>query len=411
MREYAPGIESSELSLVDVSKTSVDVAGPATGTPSSGGMGPASSAGMGPVSAATAASAERYLAKAAEEHAAGHIDRALWERAVVQGGGDNAGAKNIYLLSRATAIRVAKRKSKEARRAAVVESLSNGPDTGFSIAAPAAKAEAMAKDSDRARLGSAKQKHRRAMLIAGFLGFLLVVVGVLVAALWDSGPDPISNIAGAVPRGNILARATPSGSAAAAPPNAGKTANASGEDYVGRARELEKAGNWNVLVLYGVEWTRKQPRNPDAWKALSQGYVKMRQYAEAVDSATKAVQLAPENYVLWQNLGQINLASQAPTEALVAFHQAAVLNDQDVISLIQEGILNTQLGRVAEARLAFARALSLSPQDVQALCGAAVIAKKEGRMKDAEAMMRQVNALGERCRDPSDGESVRVAGG
>ncbi len=168
MREYAPGIESSELSLVDVQKTSVDTSGSATGAPTS--------AGMGPVSASTAASAERYLAKAKEEHAAGHIDRTLWERAVAQGGGDEARAKNIYLLSRATAIRVAKRKAKEARRAAVVEALSNGPDTGFSIAAPEAKAEAMSKDSNRARLGSAKQKRKRAILVASVLGSLLVVV-------------------------------------------------------------------------------------------------------------------------------------------------------------------------------------------------------------------------------------------
>ncbi len=398
MREYAPGIESSELSLVDVQKATGDTAGPITFAATSAGTGPAS------------ASTERYLAKAAEEYAAGHIDQTLWERAVAQGGGDNARAQNIYLLSRATAIHVAKRKAKEAKRAAVVESLSNGPDTGFSVAAPAAKAETMAKDSNRARLGSAKQKHRRSMLIAGLLGFLLVAVGVLVAALWDSGPDPQYNINGAVPRRNIFARATPSGQPAAAPTNTGKAANASGEDFVGRVHELEKAGNWNVLVIYGVEWTRKQPKNPDAWKELSQGYVKMRQYAEAVDAATKAAQLAPENYVLWQNLGQINLAAQAPTEALAAFHQAAVLNDQDVISLVQEGKLNAQLGHIAEARLAFAKALVVGPQNVQALCGAAAIAKKEGRVKDAEAMTRQVNALGERCRDPSDGESVRVAG-
>lgn len=415
MREYAPGIESSELSLVDVpkapvnaagptgrvdvSKTSADTAGPITFAPTSGGTGP--------MSAGSAASAERYLARAAEEHAAGHIDKTLWERAVAQAGGDDARAKSIYLLSRATAIRVAKRKAKEAKRAAVVEALSNGPDTGFSVAAPEAKAALAANDSRKARLASTKQKRRRAMLVAGLLGFLLVILGVLVAALWDSAPDPQNKLTGPVQRRSVFTRAAPPVTPA---PAEVKQALPSGEAFTARVRELEKAGNWNVVVLYAVEWTRKQPGNPEAWKELSQGYVKMRQYAEAVDAANKAVHLDPDNFVLWQNLGQINIAAQAPTEALAAFHQAAVLNERDVSSLVQEGIINTQLGRMADAKIAFAKALAVNPDDIQALCGSATIAQKEGRAKDADAFMRQVKSQGERCRDASDGESVRVAG-
>jgi cytochrome c-type biogenesis protein CcmH/NrfG len=107
---------------------------------------------------------------------------------------------------------------------------------------------------------------------------------------------------------------------------------------------LEKGGNWDLLVIHAAEWTRKQPSNAEAWKQLSQGYLKLRQFGEALDAATKAVQLSPENFLVWQNLGQVNLALQRPAEALLAFQRAGALNDQDVVSLVQEGKLNIQLG-------------------------------------------------------------------
>ena len=250
------------------------------------------------------------------------------------------------------------------------------------------------------------------MVVAGVFGSLVVVAG-LVVALSESDPVRQDIAANPAPRFNAFARSTPSTQAVPATTGTGRAAagNPSGEDFLGKVRALEKKGNWNVVVLYAVEWTRKQPGNADAWKVLSQGYIKLRQYGEAQDAATKAVQLAPDDFLQWQNLGQINLAIQAPGEALKAFHHAAVLNDHDVVSLVQAGLLNARLGRFPEAGTAFARALAMSPQDVQALCGATSVAQREGRVKDAQAMTRQVSSLGERCSDLDGGASVRVAAG
>jgi tetratricopeptide (TPR) repeat protein len=138
------------------------------------------------------------------------------------------------------------------------------------------------------------------------------------------------------------------------------------------------------------------------------GYVKLRQFRDALDAATKAVQLAPGSFLAWQNLGKVNLALQDSAAALAAFERATALNEQDVISLVQAGMLDARLGRLPEAKVAFAKALALSPEDVDALCGATSIAQKEGRLKDAEAMAQQLKTLDGVCRDPT-GESVRVA--
>jgi len=183
----------------------------------------------------------------------------------------------------------------------------------------------------------------------------------------------------------------------------------SGEEIASKVQAMEQAGNWNLLVIYAAEWTRKQPGNAAAWTALSRGYVKLRQFGEGLDAATKAVQLTPEDFLVWQNLGQLHVALQRPAEALSAFQRAAALNDRDIVSLVQEGLLNTQLGHLSEARIAFDKALAVTPENAEALCGAASLARKEARMKDAEAMVRQASSLGGGCRDPNASESVRVA--
>jgi tetratricopeptide (TPR) repeat protein len=311
--------------------------------------------------------------------------------------------------SRATALRVTKRENKAVRYARVVEVLSNAPEPGFGLPVPGEGTATAATGSGNADRGISKRNRRRAMVAAGVFGCLVVAAGLV--ALSESEPVRQDIAAKPAPRFNVFPRSTPSTQAIPATPSTGSATAGFGEDFVGKVRALKKEGNWNVVVLYAVEWTRTQPGNADAWKELSQGYIKLRQHGEAQDAATKAVQLAPNDFLQWQNLGQINLAIPAPTEALKAFHQAAVLNDHDVISLVQAGILNAQLGRLPEAGTAFAKALTVIPQDVQALCGAASVAQREGRVKDAQAMTRQVTSLGERCSEPGGGASVPAAAG
>ena len=412
MKEYAPGIEPTDLSLVDVRAPSARAAEPVAAAPPPAVAGPirvsTGTVWADPASALVATGADRFLTQAINEHEAGHIDRTLWERAVAQAGGDHARAKGIYVQSRATALRVTKREKKAERYARVVEALSNAPEPGFGLPVPVEDIATAATDPGNADRAIAKRNRRRAMVAAGAFGSVVVVAG-LVVSLSESDPVRQDVAANRAPRFNVFARSTASTPAIPATVAAGE--NATGVDLIGKLRALKNEGNWNLVVLYAVEWTRKQLANADAWKELSQGYIKLRQYGEAQDAATKAVQLAPDDFLQWQNLGHINLAIPAPGEALKAFHRAAVLNDHDVVSLVQAGLLNAQLGHLPEAGSAFAKALTVIPQDVQALCGATWVAQREGRVKDAQAMMQQVTSLGEHCSDAGSGASVRVATG
>ena len=140
-------------------------------------------------------------------------------------------------------------------------------------------------------------------------------------------------------------------------------------------QQLKSVGKWNVLVLYATEWTRQEPNNAVAWTELSVGYAKLRQFNEALDAATNAVQLSPGDSLPWRNLGQINLA----------------------------------VDRVPEAGIAFDRALSVSPDDADARCGAALVAKRQARSKDADAIAGRVRSADGSCPDASDGESTVVS--
>ena len=369
---------------------------------------PTASEAAPPPSAAQASSdpsEERFLARAREEHAKGHVDSALWARAVAQAAGDEAKAVRIYLDTRATAIRVAKRQEKAARKARVIETLSQ-PDPGLELPAPVA-AQARPSKSARGRSG-ALAKRKLVFLAAGVLVSALAIVALVV--LWPaSAPAPESSVATAATPIKAAAGTKPVAQAAAPTPAPAKAADGVSDAVLSQVQALEREGNWNLLVIYTADWTRKQPFNPQAWKTLSVGYVKLRQFTEALDAATKATELAPEDWALWQNLGEINLAVPRPAEALAAFQRATALNDKDLVSLAQEGSLNTQLGHLGEAKLAFDKALALNPEDIPTLCGSASLAQKEGRTKDAEAIALRVTTLDARCPLPSEGQTVRVA--
>ncbi len=392
MKKYAPGVDASDIHLVKVEESTHGAANPAADA------APVRVAAPGPALAPDGA--DRYLRRATKEYASGHIDRSLWKRALDKAGGDEARAKDIYLQNRAIAIRVSRRDDKAARYAKVEEALGGGTETGAPGAVPKTAAKVTPKVS-----GSTPWSFNRVMLIAGVLG-VVIIVGGLVAVL-NGGGD--SGQAGGVGHSGAVSAKAPNAAALAAEEAAKAAAAAAAlEDFVGRIRVLEKSGNWNLVVLYGVEWTRKQPDNPEAWKELSQGYIKLRQYGDALDAANKATQLAAGDFRTWQNLGLVYVALERPTDALNAFHRAVTLNEQDVVSLVQEGKLNANLGRLAEAKVAYAKALSASPDDAQALCGAASVANKDGRLKEAEAMMQRLTSRGDLCVDPTAGVTVKV---
>jgi len=372
MAKYAPGIRASDLSLQEMANRATD-------SPATGDFAPPA-----PDGAAT----DRFQAEAERELIEGYIDQPLWARAVVQAGGNEKAATQSYVRFRAAALRVEKRNQRAVRLARRARAMSVANGTLASARKP--------------KYGITGLTRKQLALLTGVLSFLLVAAG-LIAFRSGTEPSQRPSAAGAV-----------RSSEAAASMPAKETAGAAGpenprRDYAARVRELKDAGNWNVLVLYAAEWTRTQPKNAEAWKELSGGYLRLRQFSEAFDAANKAVEVAPQDASMWRNLGQVNAALDDSAAALAAFEKAVELDPRDLASLVQVANLNMQLGRLPASKAALASALALSPDDIDARCAAASLAQREGRPKEAEAMLLQLTSSGAKCRDAHAGEAASVS--
>ena len=310
--------------------------------------------------------ADEFLIAAAKEYQDRQIDQALWRRAVDQCGGDTASVIPAYLRARATALKLLQKEDERSRKRA--DSAGTAGGASDRRMESEASLESVSKKIAGAPPRDARPGIKYAAAGAAMFAFI-VAVAWLIASPRENESVRLPGAA-AVPAPSRSAPPTPRGSDQ--PVVRATTQDSLEPPLEVRIQELKKAGNWNILVLYAFEWTRKDPKNAAAWHELSVGYANLRQFGDALDAARKAVELAPEGSSLWSNLGRVNLAVQ----------------------------------RLPEAAIAFDRALALSPDDPDALCGAASVAQRQGRPNDAEALARRVQSADGGCPDASGAASV-----
>jgi tetratricopeptide (TPR) repeat protein len=318
--------------------------------------------------------ADEFLAKAAKEYQEGRIDSALWRRAVDQCGADASLAIAAYLRARATALQQ-KQDERLQRQARSAGSMRDASDRKVE-SEPQREILSTTVANVRPR-GLKPIKYLAAAAAA--LAFLVAVVW-LIASPRESESVRQTIVSAAVPSPDRAAPPNPLGSEQARVKSTSGGTNQDGPvaTFETKVRQLKNDGKWNVLVLYAAEWARKEPNNAAPWYELSVGYAKLRQLEDALNAATKAVQLSPGDSLLWRNLAHLNL----------------------------------DVERLPEAGIAFDRALAVSADDVDALCGAALVAQRQGRPKDADAIAKRVKSVDASCPRVSDGETaVVIVGG
>ncbi len=349
---------------------------------------------------AAASAVDKMLSAATTEYEGGYVDMPLWDRAIAQAGGDREAAIPIYLRARATALQVLTRNLR-----------SSGPGIRA-----AAHRHTKRVTEDDARQGAQPLRRRGARFSARQLAAIAAagagVVGCAVLLYVFVGGEPSPNPAASTATNAVRYALQANAKKVAAAPrvaNDGATTPAPAQDLKAKVEELRGTGNFPLLVLFAVEWTRREPTNSDAWNQLSMGYEALRQYDDALDAATKAVELAPGNSLYWRNLGQMNLSANRPEEALRAFEEAAALNDADIQSLVRAGILNVQLGRLPDASRALDKALATSPGDSEAQCLKAMIAHKLAAPKDTGPGAQKLGPRDGMCHDPNERPEPAVA--
>jgi tetratricopeptide (TPR) repeat protein len=319
--------------------------------------------------------ADEFLAKAAREYQEGHIDSALWRRAADQCGNDSSLAIAAYLRARATALQQ-KQDEHAQRQAHRAGSMRDASDRKVESEP---HREIVATKVAGVRPRGVKPKLKYLAAAAAALAFVVAVVWLIASPRGsESVRQPI--VSAAAPSPDRSAPPTPLGSEQSLVNSTSGGTNEGGPDptFETTVQQLKNDGKWNVLVLYASEWARKEPNKAAPWYELSVGYAKLQQLEDALNAATKAVQLSPGDSLLWRNLGHVNLAVE----------------------------------RLPEAGIAFDRALAVSADDADALCGAALVAQRQGRPKDADAIAKRVKSVDASCPSVSDGETaVVVVGG
>jgi Flp pilus assembly protein TadD len=314
---------------------------------------------------------DEFLSKAAREYQKGHVDQALWRRAANQGGKDDALVVAAYLRNRATALQL---KHKLDERSQI-----KARGAGSKRAASDLKVESgpPAEIVSTKFVGAVPKDPKPKLTYLAAAGAALVAAIVVVYLLVSPGESESV-------RHPMASGATATPNQSATPGQAGKEEAEAKSTTPGidpdapiatTVQQLKDAGKWNVLVLYATEWTRREPGSAAAWNELSLGFARLQQYGDALDAATKAVQLAPGDALMWRNLGHLDL----------------------------------DVDRLPEAGVAFAKALALRPDDPDARCSAAVVAQRQTRPKDAATTIVQAKAGDSSCPDERFGERTVTA--
>jgi tetratricopeptide (TPR) repeat protein len=315
---------------------------------------------------------DEFLAAAAKEYQEGRIDRALWSRAADQSN-DASLVVAAYLRARAAVLQLQQKKAER------LQSLAHGADS----IAHASERKVDSESSLEVVLTKVaglpfRGANAKLMYVGAAAVALVFIVAIALLVVSPRKSESIAQpiVSAAAPSPN---QPTPPAHLASEQPLVKTTSDDTNQGspettLETRVQQLKNDGKWNVLVPYASEWTRKEPNNAAAWNELSVGYTKLRQFNDALDAATRAVQLSPENSLFLRNLGYINLAME----------------------------------RLPEARIAFDRALAASSDDAGTLCGAALVAQRQGRPNEATAIAERAASAGGICPRVSDGASVAV---
>jgi tetratricopeptide (TPR) repeat protein len=333
-----------------------------------------------------------FAREASRQYAEGHIDQALWDRAIVQSGGDRDKAAATYLAARAVALRLLDRERRQRAREPMDTPTVNGNTA-------AAEPPASGNDFVPFDMRAAKSKYRN-YAIASVVALLLAAGGWVALNRDDGSANSLAAVQPVNTSAALEAAAAEKAKALAAEQAAAVSAKVI-PDLIKKIDDLRASGNWNLAVIYLADLVRKDPNNAAYWDELRDGYVHLNQFDDARDAAVKAAERAPSDPKMWRNLGDIYVTQKNSADALAAYTKVVAFDPQDVDSWRHIGLLNARLGHLADAKAAIDHVLAVNPIDSTALCVKPALAQIPADGKDSRAVFMGVEAMEAKCQGAS----------
>jgi tetratricopeptide (TPR) repeat protein len=97
-------------------------------------------------------------------------------------------------------------------------------------------------------------------------------------------------------------------------------------EWIARARELEKRGDWPGLMEWGRLWTAAESDNALAWFVLGRAYKGLNRYPEAIGAYQQNLRIEPGDVHARNNLGNAYRDSKRYRDALQAYREAVRAN-------------------------------------------------------------------------------------
>jgi tetratricopeptide (TPR) repeat protein len=353
-----------------------------------------------PAAPADPALQDKFYKEAHAQYVEGHIDQPLWDRALAQANNDKEQATPVYLKARATALRLLDREMRAKDRASI-----RADDQRHAQGVTLVRKPVIVEDFPEDLPMEPRFDKRR---VAALVAIVAVLALGAVVYFGMQGRDTKAVVT-AEAAAAAKAKAAEFEKAAAERTAALRAEREAAEKatFMAKVAELIETKNWNVLVLYANEWTRREPNNPAAWSQLSVGYNNLKQYNEAMQAAQQAVKLAPKDAAMWRTLGQVTMNANRLEEALVAFEGATTLDERDAESLVQASILQARMGNFADAARSIDKALLVVPADTEAQCLKAAIALRS-RGPRGEAAAGKASGGESACMDIIDPPKPKV---
>jgi len=156
---------------------------------------------------------------------------------------------------------------------------------------------------------------------------------------------------------------------------------------------LHTLPNWRDAESLWKWFTTASPRSPIGFSNLSDLYNKQGRYAEALEYAEKAIQVAPRSGMGYVNKGVALLRLGNPDAAIALFRQATEIEPHNIVGWNNLAVMLTERGELEEAeRIIRERVLGRTPKFYghQAL---GLLYARKARLDLAEAEFRAAYAL------------------